>query len=78
MVSHTPAEEVELFKDKPLNFLSGTQWEYSNSNYALLGIILEKVTGRRYVDLLQERILAPPRNEGLRARRRRPDLARKS
>jgi CubicO group peptidase (beta-lactamase class C family) len=59
MVFHTPAEEMELFKDKPLNFLPGTQWEYSNSNYALLGIILEKVTGQRYVDLLQERILVP-------------------
>ncbi len=70
MVSHTPAEEIELFKDKPLNFLPGTQWEYSNSNYALLGIILEKVTGRRYVDLLRERILVPPRDEGFRARRR--------
>jgi CubicO group peptidase (beta-lactamase class C family) len=59
MVSHTPAEEMELFKDNPLNFLPGTQWEYSNSNYALLGIITEKVTGQRYVNLLQERILVP-------------------
>lgn len=59
MVSRTPAEEVELFKDKPLNFTPGTQWEYSNSNYTLLGMILERVTGRRYVDLLQERILTP-------------------
>lgn len=59
MVSHTPAEEVALFKDKPLNFSPGTQWEYSNSNYTLLGMILEKVTGRRYGDLLRERILAP-------------------
>ena len=59
MVSRTPAEEVALFKDKPLNFSPGTQWEYSNSNYTLLGMILEKITGRRYGDLLRERILAP-------------------
>jgi CubicO group peptidase (beta-lactamase class C family) len=59
MVSRTPAEEVAIFKDKPLNFSPGTQWEYSNSNYTLLGMILEKVTGRRYGDLLRERILAP-------------------
>ena len=59
MVSRTPNEEVGLFKDKPLNFSPGTQWEYSNSNYTLLGMILEKVTGRRYVDLLHERILVP-------------------
>jgi CubicO group peptidase (beta-lactamase class C family) len=59
MVARTPVEEMDFFKDKPLNFAPGTQWEYSNSNYMLLGMILEKVTGRRYVDLLQERILAP-------------------
>jgi CubicO group peptidase (beta-lactamase class C family) len=59
MVARTPVEEMDLFKDKPLNFAPGTQWEYSNSNYMLLGMILEKVTGRRYVDLLQEHILAP-------------------
>jgi CubicO group peptidase (beta-lactamase class C family) len=59
MVSRTPSEEVGLFKDKPLNFSPGTQWEYSNSNYTLLGMILEKVTGRRYVNLLHERILVP-------------------
>src|SRR4029077_6821221 len=59
MVSRTASEEVSLFKDKPLNFSPGTQWEYSNSNYTLLGMILEKVTGRRYGDLLRERILAP-------------------
>jgi CubicO group peptidase (beta-lactamase class C family) len=59
MVSHTPAEEVALFNDKTLNFSPGTQWEYSNSNYTLLGMILEKVTGRRYGDLLRERILDP-------------------
>jgi CubicO group peptidase (beta-lactamase class C family) len=59
MVSHTPAEEVALFRDKPLNFSPGTQWEYSNSNYTLLGLILEKVTGRGYGNLLRERILAP-------------------
>jgi CubicO group peptidase (beta-lactamase class C family) len=59
MVARTPVEEMDFFKDKPLNFAPGTQWEYSNSNYMLLGMILETVTGRRYVDLLQERILAP-------------------
>jgi CubicO group peptidase (beta-lactamase class C family) len=59
MASHTPAETIDLFKDKPLNFAPGTRWQYSNSNYTLLGAILEKVTGRRYVDLLQERILTP-------------------
>ena len=59
MVARTPGEEMDFFKDKPVNFAPGTQWEYSNSNYMLLGMILEKVSGRRYVDLLQERILAP-------------------
>jgi CubicO group peptidase (beta-lactamase class C family) len=57
MVANTPAEDVAFFRDKPLNFAPGSQFEYSNSNYILLGIILEKVSGKSYGQLLSERIL---------------------
>jgi CubicO group peptidase (beta-lactamase class C family) len=59
MVAHTPAEEMAFFKDKPLNFTPGSQFAYSNSNYILLGMILEKVSGKSYGQLLSERILTP-------------------
>ncbi|MDP4150785.1 MAG: serine hydrolase [Bacteroidota bacterium] len=39
---------VTLFKKQPYNFTPGTKWDYSNSNYFLLGYIIEKVTGQPY------------------------------
>jgi D-alanyl-D-alanine-carboxypeptidase/D-alanyl-D-alanine-endopeptidase len=37
----------------------GARFEYSNLGYALLGRVLERVTGRRYLDLVREDVLAP-------------------
>lgn len=59
MNPRTPAEELAFFKDKQLEFEPGTKFAYSNSNYEVLGVIVEKVSGKRYVDLLRERILDP-------------------
>ena len=42
----TLTELINLFKDKPLDFVPGTQWSYSNSGYVLLGAIIEKAAGR--------------------------------
>ena len=44
---------------RPLRFVPGTQWSYSNSNYYLLGLVLERVTGQSYADYLERRILRP-------------------
>jgi CubicO group peptidase (beta-lactamase class C family) len=59
MSSHTPTEELALFRDKPLDFEPGSKFAYSNSNYAVLGVIIEKVSGKSYAQLLRERILTP-------------------
>ena len=37
----------------------GSKWEYSNTGFGLIGIALEKVTGRSFETLLRERILDP-------------------
>ncbi|WP_406454690.1 beta-lactamase family protein [Streptomyces sp. NBC_00876] len=37
----------------------GTEWSYSNTNYLLAGMIIEKVTGRTYGEEIQRRIIAP-------------------
>lgn len=55
----TPAELVQTFADSTLEFAPGSQYQYSNSNYVLLGYILETVTGQSYEDLLQQNILDP-------------------
>jgi D-alanyl-D-alanine carboxypeptidase len=41
------------------NFAPGTAWSYSNTNYVLVGMILQKLTGRSLPDLVQQRIARP-------------------
>jgi CubicO group peptidase (beta-lactamase class C family) len=43
----------------PLHFQPGDRWEYSNTNYFLLGMLVEKVSGKRYDQFLAERIFGP-------------------
>jgi len=43
----------------PLEFKPGAKWSYSNTGYLLLGLILNRTTGRFYGDVLQERVFAP-------------------
>lgn len=43
----------------PLEFPVGTRWNYSNTGYVLLGILMRKASGRFYGDLLRERVFAP-------------------
>ena len=52
--------EPQAFAEKP-NLLSepGTKWEHSNCGYDLLGLILERVAGKSFGDLLRERLLEP-------------------
>ena len=63
MSPHTPEEQLATFRNKPLEFQPGARFEYSNSNYVVLGIVIEKVSGHRYEALLRDRILEPLRME---------------
>jgi len=56
---HNVASLVELFRDEPLDFAPGDRYQYSNSNYILLGAITEQVTGERYADFLKLALLEP-------------------
>lgn len=55
----TPTQLVALFASLPLEFAPVTQFHYSNSNYVLLGPILERVSGQPYARLVH-RYLAQP------------------
>lgn len=48
---------IALFKNKPLDFSPGTKWNYSNSGYFLLGVIVEKVSGKKFTAYLEENII---------------------
>jgi hypothetical protein len=56
---HTPQDSIALFREKPLDFEPGAKFYYSNSNYIVLGQIIEKVSGMSYADFLQKNIFMP-------------------
>lgn len=57
--TYTTEELINLFKNKPLDFDTGTSFKYSNSNYILLGYIIEKVSNMKYEDYMEKNILKP-------------------
>lgn len=54
-----PEELVSYVWDEKAPFNAGEGWDYSDTNYILLGMIIEKVTGEKYYDLLKKNILTP-------------------
>ena len=52
-------EQLELVMEKPRLFAPGEGWSYHGSNYLVLGLIVEEVTGMTLRDALRQYILAP-------------------
>jgi CubicO group peptidase (beta-lactamase class C family) len=50
---------LEATKKKPLAFAPGETFRYNNSGYTLLGLIIERVSGKSYGEFLQENIFTP-------------------
>ncbi|MFC9996936.1 serine hydrolase domain-containing protein [Nocardia sp. NPDC127526] len=57
--TYTPEELVRLSLSKGPKFVPGTDWSYSNTNYVLAKLMIEKVTGRSFAEELATRILRP-------------------
>jgi CubicO group peptidase (beta-lactamase class C family) len=55
----TEERMLALFSKKPLDFSPGSQFNYSNSGYYLLGAIIRKVTGKPYEQVVREMIFKP-------------------
>ncbi len=53
---YEPKQVIDLFKDEPLAFVPGSKFSYSNSNYFLLGYIIELVSGETYKDYMKKNI----------------------
>ena len=50
---------LPLFETNPLRFAPGSGRGYSNAGYVVLGLIVEKVSGKPYWDFVRERVFAP-------------------
>ncbi len=50
---------VAQWARKPLDFDPGTRWQYSNTNFVIAGLIVEKASGIPLMKFLHERIFAP-------------------
>ncbi|MCT4357737.1 beta-lactamase family protein [Streptomyces sp. Je 1-79] len=55
----TPHEVLAYGYRHDNTFAPGTQFEYSNTNLVLLGLVIEKVTGQRLADVIDRRVLRP-------------------
>ncbi len=55
----TPAEIIDRVRNQPLLFAPGARHSYSNTNYVLVGMLLERVTGTALVELLRTEVFEP-------------------
>jgi hypothetical protein len=56
---YSTSEFVKKYCSDKLQFQPDSEFEYSNSNYYILGAIIEQVTGKKYEEVLTERIFNP-------------------
>ena len=55
----TPQQILDGWARIPLDFDPGTKWQYSNTNYVIAGLIVQKVSGMPLLDFLKKRIFTP-------------------
>ncbi len=55
----TAQKTLDLWARKPLDFDPGTKWQYSNTNYVIAGLVIEKVSGMPLLSFLQQRVFTP-------------------
>lgn len=55
----TPQSIADRWGKQPLDFDPGTRWQYSNTNYTLAGMVVEKASGMPFFQFVRTRILAP-------------------
>jgi len=56
---YTPEEFIKLMAPFPLDFTPGEKWAYSNTGYPLLGMVIERASGKPFEEFMTERIFKP-------------------
>jgi D-alanyl-D-alanine carboxypeptidase len=55
----TAQKILDMWARKPLDFDPGTKWQYSNTNFVIAGLIVEKASGMPLLQFLQEKVFSP-------------------
>nr|MBA2518182.1 beta-lactamase family protein [Chloroflexia bacterium] len=55
----TPEQQLEVGLSTPRVFAPGTNWDYSHTDYVILGLALEQITGQPLEVALQEQVIGP-------------------
>jgi len=55
----SPRDLLDVALTRPADFAPGERWEYSNTNYLILGLLIERMTDRTLAEQVQERIVEP-------------------
>lgn len=56
---YTKPEVLDGMREVPLSSEPGVRWEYSNTNFFLLGLVIEKVSGKPYADFMRDQVFKP-------------------
>ncbi len=56
---YSDAEMLAAYAAEDPKYPAGSRWEYSNGGYVLLGLLVNKVTGKHFGELLQARVFQP-------------------
>lgn len=56
---HTTDELIQFFSDYPLKFMPGSQYDYSATNYVMLGAIIEEISKQTYAEFLKNEFFDP-------------------
>src|SRR5438045_1019622 len=60
MLKPTNAQQImDAWAKKPLDFDPGTKWQYSNTNYVIAGVIVEKVARMPLLQFLEQKVITP-------------------
>lgn len=52
-------ELIDSFKNQPMDFAPDEKWNYNNSAFVMLGAVIEKASGMKYADFVEQQIFAP-------------------
>lgn len=58
-IAANPDEALRLLRDRPMEFAPGANWRYNQTNFMLLGMLIETLSGQSYTQFCEDRLFKP-------------------